>query len=499
MMPDLISAATLVFTPDTLFSIVIASFFGFMVGALPGLTATMAVALMIPITFLLSPIAAIASIVSAAAMSIFAGDIPGALLRIPGTPASAAYMDDANALVQKGQASYVIGASAVFSMIGGIIGTAILIAASPILADFALSFSSFEFFWLGCLGLSCAVLVAGDDLLKGLSSLMLGLLIACVGMDYTTGYPRFTFGSWALLEGISFIPALIGMFALPEILRLLSSKASARQLPTDEPDAPFGKIVSAGRRYWWPSLRGSIMGTGIGSLPGAGADIASWISVAVTRRSTREPEKWGKGHIEPIVAGSSANNAALAGAWIPAIVFAIPGDTITAIAIGVLYLKGVNPGPMVFIENGAMVYAVFLVFFLANLMLLPFSWLAIRMAGLVLRVPASVIAPVLLILACLGAFAINNDMSGLLVMLGLGLLALIMNASGLPLAPLVLGIVMGQIVEQNLMQSLISTQGSLSGFFDRPGSVVLGVLTLGLWGIVILRLLMSRLILSNNP
>lgn len=487
MFSDLMSAAVLVASPDTLLSIVVASFFGFVVGALPGLTATMAVALLIPITFLLSPIAAIASIVSAAAMSIFAGDIPGALLRIPGTPASAAYMTDANALVEKGEAGFVIGASAVFGTIGGIIGTVILIAASPLLANFALTFSSFEFFWLGCLGLSCAVLVAGDDLLKGMASLMIGLLIACVGMDYTTGFPRFTFGSWALLEGISFIPALIGMFALPEILRLLSQEATVRKLPEGAPGSALSKIGRAGRRYWWPSLRGSVMGTAIGSLPGAGADIAAWISVAVTRRATREPEKWGKGHIEPIVAGGSANNAALAGAWIPALVFAIPGDTITAIAIGVLYLKGVNPGPMVFLENGQMVYAVFLVFFLANLMLIPFGWLGIRMAGLVLRVPTTVIAPTLLILACLGAFAINNDMSGLLVMIGLGVLAAIMNASGLPLAPTVLGIVMGKIVEQNLMQSLISTQGDLLAFFERPGSAVLGVLTLALWGSVMVR------------
>lgn len=499
MIADLLGGLALVATPDTLLSIVVASFFGFTVGALPGLTATMAVALLIPITFLLSPIAAIASIVSAAAMSIFAGDIPGALLRIPGTPASAAYMADANALVQKGEAGFVIASSAVFGTIGGTVGTLILIAASPVLADFALSFSSFEFFWMGCLGLSCAVLVAGDDLLKGLAALMIGLLIACVGMDYTTGYPRFTFGSWALLEGISFIPALIGMFALPEILRLMSEQATLRRLPRGEPGSPLAKVARAGRRYWWPSLRGSVMGTGIGSLPGAGADIAAWISVAVTRRATKEPEKWGKGHIEPVVAGGSANSAALAGAWIPALVFAIPGDTITAIAIGVLYLKGVNPGPMVFVENAQMVYAVFLVFFLANLMLLPFGWIAIRMAGLVLRVPPNVIAPVLLILACLGAFAINNDMSGLLVMLGLGGLAMIMNAAGLPLAPTVLGIVMGRIVEQNLMQSLISTQGALAGFFERPGSAVLGVLTLGLWSFAILRGLRAAVSARRAP
>jgi len=487
MIDHVFAALALVTQPETLFTIVVASLFGFLVGALPGLTATMAVALLIPLTFLLSPIAAIASIVAAAAMSIFAGDIPSALLRIPGTPASAAYMEDANALVRRGKAGVAISTAALYSMIGGVIGALILFAASPVLATFALRFSSFEFFWLGCLGLSCAVFVAGDDLLKGFASLLVGLLLATVGMDYTTGYPRFTFGTYVLLDGISFIPALIGMFALPEILRLMVAPKGAINLPAQDSSKGYGTAFRAGRQYWAGTLRGSFIGTWIGALPGAGADIASWISVAIAKRLSRHPEKWGKGHLEPLIAGSSANNAALAGAWIPALVFAIPGDTITAIAVGVLYLKGMNPGPMVFIENATMVYAVFFVFLIANLMLLPFGWLAIRMAGMVLRVPKGIIAPILLVLACLGAFAINNDISGLLVMVGLGLLALLFQSAGVPLAPLVLGIVIGRVVEQNLMQALISAQGSMVAFFERPVSAVLGTLTLLFWALALYR------------
>ena len=489
MLDNLIAAFWLVAEPSTLLSIVAASLFGFVVGALPGLTATMAVALMVPITFLLSPIAAIASIVSAAAMCIAAGDIPGALLRMPGTPASAAYVEEAYALSRKGDAGFVLGTSAFFSMVGGVIGTVVLIMASPVLANFALRFSGFEFFWLGCLGLSCAVFVASDDVLKGMASLMIGLLIATVGMDFGTGYPRFTMGTYVLMEGVSFIPALIGMFALPEILRSLSAPAEIHRVAQTSAREAWGKVFGAAKRYWLVALRGSGLGTLLGALPGAGADIASWISFALAKRFSKEPEKWGKGHIEGIIAGSTSNNAALAGAWIPALVFAIPGDTITAIAIGVLYLKGLNPGPTVFINNADLIYAVFLVFLIANLLLLPFGMLSMKIASLVLRVPRNLIMPALLVLAATGAFAIDNDASGILIMLAMGILAYGMESAGLPLAPAVLGIVLGKIVEQNLIQSLISSQGDLLAFFGRPLSAVLGVVTIVVWTVPLIRML----------
>jgi putative tricarboxylic transport membrane protein len=485
-MDHLIPALGLVFQADTLFALVAAAFFGFVVGVLPGLTATMAVALLVPITFILGPLPAIASIVAAAAMAIFAGDVPGALLRIPGTPASAAYVDEAHRLTREGRAGYVLGVNAVCSMVGGVIGTMVLIFAAPLLADWALKFSAFEFFWLSVLGLSCAVFVAGDQPLKGALALLIGLLISVVGMDFTTGTPRFTFGSPVLLGGVSFIPALIGMFALPEILRSILRGSGGTALSTRVADE-WRAVFSALFRYRRAGLRGAAIGTGVGVLPGAGADIASWISFALSKRLSKEPSQWGKGHIEGIVAGSSANNAALSGAWVPALVFAIPGDTITAIAIGVLYLKGMNPGPAVFINNADLVYAVFIVFLLANFLLLPFGWLAIRFARGLLAVPRDVIMPALLILAVLGAFAIENDFSGVVIMVCLGLLAYVLEESGFPVAPIVLGIVLGKLVEQNLMQSLVSAQGNLLAYFERPISAVLGVVTIGIWGFGLFR------------
>lgn len=486
-MEHLIPALGLVLQPDTLIALFLAALFGFVVGVLPGLTATMAVALLVPITFMLSPLAAIASIVSASAMAMFAGDVPGALLRIPGTPASAAYVDDAYLLTRAGRAGYILGIGALCSLIGGVIGTLVLLSAAPILANFALKFSAFEFFWLAVLGLSCGVFVAGDKPLKGAIALLVGLLISVVGMDYTTGMPRFTFGNATLLEGISFIPALIGMFALPEILRaLLKSDRAGARFATPVVDE-WREVFATVFRYRRVTLRSAALGTGVGVLPGASADIAAWISFALGRRLSREPQKWGTGHPEGVIAGSSANNAALGGAWVPALVFAIPGDTITAVAIGVLYLKGLNPGPAVFINNPEMIYAVFIVFLIANLLLLPFGWLAIRIAKLVLAIPQTIIMPALFILAMVGAFAIDNDVSGIIIMVCLGIVAYLMEGAEFPLAPVVLGIVLGKLVEQNLMQSLISAQGNLLVFFERPISAVLGVATVGIWLFTLLR------------
>lgn len=480
-MDTFLSAIALVSDPGTLIAIVVSCLFGFTIGALPGLTATMAVALLVPITFFLSPVAAIASIVAAAATAIFAGDIPGALLRMPGTPASAAYTDDAYELTRQGKAGLVLGLNAACSAFGGVVGTVVLLLFAPLLANVALQFSTFEFFWLACLGLTCSVFVSSDDPLKGTISLLVGLLIATVGMDYTTGYPRFTFENANLYEGISFIPALIGMFALAEIIRTLLGTNEGTTTALPEQRNVVGAVLRACWTNWRHMVRGSSLGTAIGALPGAGADIASWISTALARRFSRLPVSWGKGNVEGIIAGSSANNAALSGAWIPALVFAIPGDTITAIAIGVLYLKGMNPGPTVFINNADLVYAVFICFFLANLFLIPIGLVAMRFSRMVLAIHRQYLMPPLLVLAVIGSFAIDNVVFGIAVMLVLGILAYIMEECRFPIAPMVLGIVLGRLLEQHMMQSLISTQGSFVGLFERPIAGILGAITLLVW------------------
>ena len=491
-MADLLTAAALVFDPYVLMVIAASAAFGLFVGSIPGLTATMATALLVPVTFFMEPVPAISAIVTATAMAIFSGDIPGCLLRIPGTPASAAYCDEAYAFTRKGQAERALGIGLVFSAIGGLFGTTVLVLAAPTLAEFALSFSSFEYFWLVCLGLSCAVFISPASPTKGLVSLFIGLLIATVGIDNPAGQPRFTFGDYELLTGVPFIPAMIGLFAVSEVLRAVVARGALPKVQSGAVTGIFNGQLENVRRFWKQGLRGSVVGTAIGALPGAGADIAAWISYALSKRFSRTPEKFGTGHEEGLAEAGASNNGALSGAWIPALVFGIPGDSITAVVIGVLYVKGMNPGPTIFIHNPELIHAVFMVFFLANLILLPFGYLAIKLSKQALRVPQNILMPLILMFCVVGAFAITNSMYGVVIALALGVLGFFMEENGFPVAPAILGLVLGPMLEQNFITSLIKADGSFLAFFERPIAGGLGLVTIAMWFLPLLILGLRR-------
>ncbi|MDO8883247.1 tripartite tricarboxylate transporter permease [Pseudotabrizicola sp.] len=477
------AAALLVMDPTVLLTMLLAGMFGMFVGAMPGLTATMATALLVPITFFMDPIPALAAIVTASGMAIFAGDIPGALLRIPGTPASAAYVEDSHRLARQGKLNLGLGVSLIVSCIGGLFGIAVLFLAAPALAEFALKFTSYEYFWLAALGLSCAIFVASASPLKAGISLLIGLALATVGLDPTTGVPRFTFGNTNLLAGVEFIPAMIGLFALAEVMRgviRLNSADPVQPMPVSS--GPLFKGVGGViRKHPRNILRSSMLGTLIGALPGAGADIAAWMAYAVSKRFSKTPEAYGTGHVEGLVDASAANNAAVGGSWIPALVFGIPGDSVTAIVIGVLYMKGLNPGPTVFLQNPQLIYAVFLIFILSTLMLLPLGWATVRAASQVLRVPRRVLLPIVLSFCLVGAFAMTNSPFGIIVMLVIGLFGWFLEENGFPVAPIILGLVLGPMFERMFMTSMIKSGGDLSAFFDRPIAAVLGVCVLLLW------------------
>jgi TctA family transporter len=491
-MDIVLQAAVLVFDPYVLAVMLAAALFGLFVGSIPGLTATMATALLVPVTFFMEPVPAIAAIVTTVAMAIFAGDIPGALLRIPGTPASAAYCDEAYAMTVKGKAEMALGASLVCSAIGGLIGSLVLALTARPLAEFAIQFSTFEYFWLACLGLSCAVIISTGSTLKGFVSLLIGLFIATIGIDITAGHPRFTFGSIELMGGVSFIPAMIGMFAVSEVLRYVASSHERRPMAQQRIGNVFKGLGPVLARYKVNLMRGGAIGTVIGILPGAGADIAAWISYAVSKKLSKEPEKFGTGHVEGLVDAGAANNAGLSGAWVPALVFGIPGDSITAIVIGVLYMKGMNPGPTVFLEQPELIYAVFIAFFIANIALIPLGFMAIRLARQILHVPRRVLMPVILMFCIVGAFAINNTVFGVTVMLIMGVMAYVMEENGFPVAPTILGIVLGPMLEENFMSSLIKADGSFLGFFSRPIAATLGVLFILLWLVPLVSVLRGR-------
>jgi putative tricarboxylic transport membrane protein len=474
-------AFSMVFEPYTLMVMVAAAFYGLFVGAVPGLTATMATALLVPVTFFMPPIPAIAAMVTATAMAIFSGDIPGCLLRIPGTPASAAYTDEAFAMTKKGQAELALGAGLVFSAVGGLFGTVVLILAAPALADFALNFSSFEYFWLVLLGLTCAIFITTDQPLKGIVTLLLGLLVACVGLGNPAGFPRFTFGNAEMTGGIGMIAMMIGMFAISEIIRFVVDTSPPAELVVEKVGSVLSGQWALAKKYPKQILRGSVLGTAVGALPGAGADIAAWMSYAMSKKFSKEPEKFGTGHVEGIVESGSANNSALAGAWIPALVFGIPGDSITAIVIGVLYMKNMNPGPALFTTNPQNIYAVFLLFILANIIMIPLGILCIKVAKRILLVPREVLMPLILLFCVVGTFAINNSMFEVGIMLVAGILAYILEANKFPISPAILGVVLGGMLEENFITSMIKSNGDLSAFLARPIALALAVVCLLVW------------------
>ena len=474
-------AFSMVFEPYTLMVMVLASFYGLFVGAVPGLTATMATALLVPVTFFMAPIPAVAAIVTATAMAIFSGDIPGCLLRIPGTPASAAYTDEAFAMTRKGQAEMALGAGLVFSAVGGLFGTLVLIVAAPALAEFATKFSSFEYFWLVLLGLTCAVFITSDRPLKGLIALFLGLLVACVGLGNPAGFPRFTFGNTEMMGGIGMISMMIGMFAISEIIRYVVDTSPPAELVVEQVGNVLKGQWSLAKKYPVQILRGSVLGTAVGALPGAGADIAAWMSYAMSKKFSKEPEKFGTGHVEGIVESGSANNSALAGAWIPALVFGIPGDSITAIVIGVLYMKNMNPGPSLFTTNPQNIYAVFLIFILANIIMIPLGILCIKVARRILKVPRNILMPVILVFCMVGTFAINNTLFDVGVMLVAGLIAYLLEENKFPIAPAILGVVLGGMLEENFITSMIKSDGNVLAFFSRPIAATLAVVTILVW------------------
>jgi putative tricarboxylic transport membrane protein len=474
-------AFSMVFEPYNIVVMLAASLFGLFVGAVPGLTATMATALLVPVTFFMAPIPAIAAMVTATAMAIFSGDIPGCLLRMPGTPASAAYTDEAYAMTRKGLAETALGAGLVFSAVGGLFGTAVLMLAAPSLAEFALKFSSFEYFWLVLMGLTCAVFISSDRPVKGLVTLFLGLLIASVGLNNPAAFPRFTFGNTELLGGVGLVPMMIGMFAVSEIIRYVVDTSPSALIVDAQVGNVFKGMWALAVKYPVQILRGSVLGTIVGALPGAGADIAAWMSYAMSKRFSKEPEKFGTGHVEGIVESGSANNSALAGAWIPALVFGIPGDSITAIVIGVLYMKNMNPGPTLFTTNPQNIYAVFLLFIIANLIMLPLGYLCIKVAKRILKVPRDILMPVILLFCVVGAFAINNTAFDIGVMLVAGVVAYLLEQNDFPISPLILGVVLGGMLEENLVSSLIKSDGNALAFFERPIAATLGVVTILIW------------------
>lgn len=492
-MNEFLQAAERVFLDPHLWLVcLLSAAYGVFIGAIPGLTATMAVALFIPMTFWMDDVSSLAAIVTMTACAIFAGDIPTALLRIPGTPASAAYTDQMHALRKRGQAELALGFSLVHSVVGGLFGALTLILLGRSLANYATQFSVSEYFWLYLLGLSSAVVVTRGSTLKALFGLLIGLMLATVGLSAVHAESRFTFGQPELYQGINFIPAMIGLFGLSEVLANLLRFDRERSVAGAAPPRSQTGILNLSMLgtafdYLKSHLQGLVRSSGIGSvmgmLPGAGADIAAWVSLAVVRRKPGDSDQeQTASDLADVASASTANSASLAGAWIPALVFGMPGDSVTAIVIGVLLMKNIAPGPEIYENNGVLVYSIYLLFILANLMLFPVGLLAIRLGSHVVRIPKQILLPVIVMFCVIGAYAINGSYFDVYVMLGAGLLGLALDRREIPLGPVVLGIVLGGPLEERFIQAVTAADGSLLALVSRPLSIALALLCVGLWG-----------------
>lgn len=448
--------------------------FGVFVGGMPGLTATMAVALIIPVTYYLTPLAGLAMILGVEFTAIFAGDIPATFLRIPGTPASGAAVLDGYEMAKRGAGELALGLDLMGSALGGLIGVLLLIFTSRPLAALALRFTNFEYFWLGMFGLSMSAVIARGSTLRGFISVLVGLLISTVGTDITTGYPRFSFSNPELVGGIEFIPVMIGLFGLSEVFRFLnSSSALDRPAVARRLTCSFSKIGAILWRFKVTIVKSSLVGTFIGALPGAGADVAAWVSYGVAKKTSRHPEKFGQGYEEGVIAPTAANNAALGGTWIPALVFGIPGDTITAIVLGAMLMYGLKPGPLIFQQSRSLVNGVFLVAVISQFILLVVGYAGIKAFSFFLRLPSNVVMTVVIVLSVVGSYALRTSTFDIYVMLASGVLGFIMERNGIPLTPMVLGLILGPMVEDNLRVGLVKTQGRLAPFFTRPICLIL--------------------------
>lgn len=500
----LTACATTLADPIVWGVVVAAAIYGVAIGSMPGLTATMGVALFVPVTFWLPPVPALAGIATMVACAIFAGDIPTTLLRIPGTPASAAYAAEAHELARRGLAGRALGTALVASVTGGLFGAAVLMLLGSRLAVIASWFSVAEYFWLTTLGLSCAVLVSPGRISLSLVSLMLGLLCSTVGLSAVHAEPRFTLGIPELLGGVGFIPAMVGLFGMSEVLRnVIVLPGGSGHDDTPPAEAEAGRESSASsptlvasslqqlltRPVAW--LRSSVIGVVVGVLPGAGADIASWVAAAAS--PARGDGDADAARVEKIADACTANSSSLAAAWIPALVFGIPGDSVTAMVIGVLAMKNLDPGPDVFEKQAPLVYGLYATFMLANLVLLPVGLVAIRAAGVVMRTPQRILLPLIVLLCVVGSFAINGSLFDVGLMLVFGLIGLACDRLSIPVGPMVLGIILGGPLEERFVQTLSGGRGSLLAFVERPVAALLATIVAVVWLTAITRLARRRL------
>jgi putative tricarboxylic transport membrane protein len=463
-------------SPTVIGLALLASLVGVIVGALPGLTATMGLALMTTLTIKLPPQQALLILVCTYVGAIYGGSRSAILLNIPGTPASAASCPDGHTLARQGLAGRAMGIATTGSVMGTLIGMCMLAAFTPWLGNLALKFGAYEFFWLALFGVLIAGTLTGDDPLKGWIAGLLGLFVATIGQEPQYAYERYAFGVRDLAGGISLVPALVGAFGFAELLSAMRTPRPPVKLHPLDTVLPRLRDVLA---HWRTIIRSGLIGTGVGVVPGVGEDVAAWSSYAAAKRASKHPEQFGKGSIEGLMAAETADNACVPGAMIPVLTLAVPGSAPAAVLMAAMIIHGVKPGPMIMVENPQFVYDVVAMILLATLGILIYGVTLTQALVQVLRVPQHLLVPIIFVLCAVGAFAIAGRLFDVWVMLAFGIIGYVLRHHGYPMAPLVLGIVLGDLLEKNLRRALVLSDGDLTPFFTRPISAVLAATLVG--------------------
>ncbi len=474
MFEHYLTAFSTLFLPQNVLAMVLGGLWGIIAGALPGISTSMGVVLLIPFTYTLSPITAFAMLVSAYCGGITGGSITSVLFGIPGEPSAVCTVIEGYALAKQGHAARALWIFIIASAIGGIFSVFVMMVATPVIANFALRFGPAEYFALTILGLSVVSGISSGSVLKGIISCLFGIFLATVGTDGITGVERFTFGTTILLGGIELVPAMVGLLAISEVLLeaeepFTEYKGSAHYRGLKEELPKFSEYTE----HWAVLAKSSVIGTIAGSLPGGGATIASFLAYGEAARSSKHPERFGKGAIDGLMATEAANNASTGGSMTILLSLGIPASNTTAMLIAAFMIHGLQPGPLLYSQRPDIIYGIFVAMLLTNLFLVALSVVGVRMFLQLNRLPYSVFSATIMVLCIIGAFGIRNSIDDLYIMLFFGLIGYGMKKLDFPIAPAVLGLVLGDRAELSLRRALLLSLGDPLILVTRPISVIL--------------------------
>ncbi|MFR8276975.1 MAG: tripartite tricarboxylate transporter permease [Desulfovibrio fairfieldensis] len=444
---------------------------GIIFGALPGLTAAMGVALLIPLTFGMAPVDAFSALLGMYCGAIYGGCITAILVGTPGTVSAAATMLEGPALTARGESRKALDMATIASFIGGIFSALALVSVAPLLARAAMSFSAPEYFAVAVFGLTIVASLSSGHLIKGLISACVGLFLATIGLDPVTGDMRNTFDIPDLFNGLSLVPVLVGLFAMSQVLVTVEDVArgvSLKESKISRRGLSFKELTGNAVNF----LRSSAIGTAIGIIPATGVSAATFFAYSEAKRHSNTPEMYGKGCLEGIAATESSNNAVCGGALIPLLTLGVPGDIITAIMLGALMIQGLTPGPLLFQEQGALVYSIFISLLLANVFMLVLGMGSVRVFSKIVSIPGGILMPLVTTLCVVGGYALNNSNFDLGVMAVFGILGWIMTKASIPLAPLLLAMILSGIIETNFRRALSISDNDYTVFLTRPVCVV---------------------------